>query len=131
MSFLRTKARPSDPTIHMELRRSWLTTTRTSCAGIEKMFISCGILFNHESPRRGMQYVTRKVTVGVACIANKVKEPPLNELGRPIVTRWKLDMGNLAAERDWGYSQEYVQAMWLMLQHDVPDDFVVMSRRNP
>jgi GDPmannose 4,6-dehydratase len=97
-------------------------------AGIEKMFISCGILFNHESPRRGMQYVTRKVTVGVACIANKVKEPPLNELGRPIVTRnWKLDMGNLAAERDWGYSQEYVQAMWLMLQHDVPDDFVVAT----
>jgi GDPmannose 4,6-dehydratase len=96
--------------------------------GTEKMFITCGILFNHESPRRGMQYVTRKVSVGVACIANKVTEPPLNELGRPIVSKdWKLDMGNLTAQRDWGYSVEYVEAMWLMLQHDRPDDFVVST----
>ena len=96
--------------------------------GAEQLFISCGILFNHESPRRGMQYVTRKVTVGVACIANKVKNPPLNELGRPIVTKQgKLDMGNMEAKRDWGYSQEYVQAMWLMLQQDKPDDFVIAT----
>src|SRR5579883_1107170 len=95
--------------------------------GAEQMFISCGILFNHESPRRGMQYVTRKVTVGVACIANKVKNPPLNELGRPIVANGKLDMGNMDAKRDWGYSREYVQAMWMMLQQDKPDDFVIAT----
>ncbi|MBV8087854.1 MAG: GDP-mannose 4,6-dehydratase [Chloroflexi bacterium] len=96
--------------------------------GAEQLFISCGILFNHESPRRGMQYVTRKVTVGVACIANKVKNPPLNELGRPIVTKsGKLDMGNMDAKRDWGYSKEYVRAMWMMLQQDRPDDFVIAT----
>ncbi len=96
--------------------------------GRDQVFISCGILFNHESPRRGMQYVTRKVTVGAACIANKVKNPPLNELGRPIVTKdWKLEMGNLGAKRDWGYAKEYVQFMWLMLQQDKPDDFVVAT----
>ncbi len=96
--------------------------------GSEQLFVSCGILFNHESPRRGMQYVTRKVTVGVACIANRVKNPPLNEAGQPIVTTdWKLEMGNLEAKRDWGYSKEYVEAMWLMLQQDKPDDFVVAT----
>jgi GDPmannose 4,6-dehydratase len=96
--------------------------------GSDQLFITCGILFNHESPRRGMQYVTRKVSVGVACIANKVKAPPLNEAGHPIVTRdWKLQMGNLEAKRDWGYSKEYVQAMWTMLQQDKPDDFVVAT----
>jgi len=96
--------------------------------GSDRMFISCGILFNHESPRRGMQYVTRKVSVGVACIANKVRMPPLNEAGQPIVTRdWKLAMGNLASQRDWGYSKEYVRVMWSILQQDQPDDFVVAT----
>ena len=96
--------------------------------GSEGLFISCGILFNHESPRRGIQYVTRKVSVGVACIKNKVKNPPLNEAGGPIVTaEGKLFMGNLEAERDWGYSKEYVQAMWMMLQHPTPDDFVIAT----
>src|SRR6185437_9787853 len=95
--------------------------------GSDRLFVSCGILFNHESPRRGMQYVTRKVTVGVACIANKVKNPPLNELGRPIVANGKLDMGNMDAKRDWGYSEEYVQAMWMMLQQDKPGDFVIAT----
>jgi len=96
--------------------------------GSDRMFISCGILFNHESPRRGMQYVTRKVSVGVACIANKVANPPLNEAGQAIVTKdWKLEMGNLASQRDWGYSKEYVQAMWSILQQDKPDDFVIAT----
>lgn len=96
--------------------------------GSDDMFISCGILFNHESARRGMQYVTRKVTVGVACIANKVKNLPLNEIGKPIVTAdWKLEMGDLSPQRDWGYSKEYVEAMWLMLQQDKADDFVVAT----
>lgn len=96
--------------------------------GTDKLFVCAGILFNHESPRRGMQYVTRKVSVGVACIANKVKNPPLNENGEPIVTPgWKLKMGNLDAKRDWGYSKEYVEAMWMMLQQDEPDDFVIAT----
>ena len=96
--------------------------------GSDRMFIACGILFNHESPRRGMQYVTRKVSVGVACIANKVANPPLNEAGQAIVTKdWKLEMGNLASQRDWGYSKEYVQAMWSILQQDKPDDFVIAT----
>jgi GDPmannose 4,6-dehydratase len=96
--------------------------------GSDQLFISCGILFNHESPRRGMQYVTRKVTAGVACIANKVKKPPLNELGGPLVTGdGKLHMGNLEAKRDWGYAKEYVQFMWMMLQQDKPDDYVVAT----
>lgn len=96
--------------------------------GSEGMFISCGILFNHESPRRGMQYVTRKVTVAVACIKNKVKDVPLNELGQPIVNKdGKLEMGNLQAMRDWGYSPDYVRAMFLMLQQDKPGDFVIAT----
>ncbi len=96
--------------------------------GADQLFITCGILFNHESPRRGMQYVTRKVSVGVACIKNRVANPPLNEAGHPIVTKdWKLQMGNLDAKRDWGYSKEYVQAMWVMLQQDAPDDFVIAT----
>lgn len=96
--------------------------------GEDKLFVSCGILFNHESERRGMQYVTRKVSVGVACIYNKVKNPPLNELGRAIVTPdLKLEMGNLDAQRDWGYSKEYVEAMWLMLQQPKADDFVIAT----
>ena len=96
--------------------------------GSDGMFISCGILFNHESPRRGMQYVTRKVSVGVACIANRVNNPPLNEAGQPIVTKdWKLEMGNLASQRDWGYSKEYIEAMWSILQQDNPDDYVIAT----
>jgi len=96
--------------------------------GTDGLFVACGILFNHESPRRGMQYVTRKVSVGVACIANHVSNPPLNESGQPIVTAdGKLHMGNLEARRDWGYSKEFVQAMWLMLQQPSPSDFVVAT----
>lgn len=96
--------------------------------GSESLFIACGILFNHESPRRGMQYVTRKVSVGVACIANRVKNPPLNEAGQPIITKdWKLEMGSLDPKRDWGYAKEYVEAMWLILQQDKPDDFVIAT----
>lgn len=96
--------------------------------GSQNMFISCGILFNHESPRRGMQYVTRKVSVAVACIKNKVKDVPINELGQPIITKdWKLEMGNLDAKRDWGYSPDYVMAMHLMLQQDRSDDFVIAT----
>ena len=75
------------------------------------MFACCGILFNHESPRRGLEFVTRKISDGVARI----------KLGKTE----KLHMGNLAAERDWGYAGDYVKAMWLMLQQSEPDDYVV------
>ncbi len=75
------------------------------------IFACCGILFNHESPRRGREFVTRKITDGVARI----------KLGKAE----KLHMGNLDAERDWGYAGDYVRAMWMMLQQDEPDDYVV------
>ena len=74
---------------------------------------SSGILFNHESPRRGLEFVTRKVTHGVARIAHKLDD--------------KLPLGNLDAQRDWGYAADYVRAMWLMLQQDGPDDYVVST----
>ncbi|MEK7616952.1 MAG: GDP-mannose 4,6-dehydratase [Patescibacteria group bacterium] len=91
-------------------------------------FISCGILFNHESPRRGLNFVTRKITAAVACIKNgKKEEIPLNEIGEPIVKNGKLKLGDLDAKRDWGYAPDYVEAMWMMLQQDKPDDFVIAT----
>lgn len=78
-----------------------------------KMFICNGILFNHESPRRGKTFVTRKITTGIASIlAGKTD---------------KIYLGNLDAKRDWGYAPEYVEAMWLMLQQDKADDFVIAT----
>jgi GDPmannose 4,6-dehydratase len=77
------------------------------------LFACSGILFNHESPRRGLEFVTRKVSRGVAMIrAGKAKE---------------IRMGNLDAQRDWGFAGDYVEAMWLMLQQDRPDDYVVST----
>ena len=77
------------------------------------MFCCSGILFNHESPRRGREFVTRKVTDGAARI----------KLGLAS----ELRLGNLAARRDWGFAGDYVEAMWLMLQQDKPDDFVIAT----
>lgn len=77
------------------------------------MFACSGILFNHESPRRGLEFVTRKITNGVA----RIKLGLTNE----------LRLGNLDAKRDWGFAGDYVEAMWLMLQQDEPDDFVVAT----
>jgi GDPmannose 4,6-dehydratase len=74
---------------------------------------SSGILFNHESPRRGLEFVTRKITWHAAAIKLGVAE--------------KLHLGNLDAERDWGYAKDYVEAMWLMLQQEVPQDYVVAT----
>lgn len=77
------------------------------------MHASSGILFNHESPRRGYEFVTRKITSGVARIlSGRAKELPL---------------GNLEAKRDWGHAREYVRAMWLMLQQPTPDDYVIAT----
>jgi GDPmannose 4,6-dehydratase len=77
------------------------------------MFACNGILFNHESPRRGETFVTRKVTRAAARIKAGLQE--------------KLYLGNLDAKRDWGYAKEYVEAMWLMLQQDQPDDYVIAT----
>ena len=77
------------------------------------LFAVSGILFNHESPRRGLEFVTRKVTYNAA----RIKLGLLD----------KLPMGNLDAKRDWGYSGDYVRAMWLMLQQDEPEDYVIAT----
>lgn len=90
------------------------------------IFISSGILFNHESERRPLHFVTQKIVYGAACAALGIKNSPdLNERGQPIVSKNKLSLGNLEIARDWGYAKDFVRAMWLMLQQDVPDDFVV------
>ncbi len=90
------------------------------------LFACGGILFNHESPRRSLHFVTRKVTAAVACIKNGVKQPPIDELGRPLISpNGKLKLGFLDARRDWGYAKEYVEAMWRMLQQDQPKDYVI------
>jgi len=90
------------------------------------MFICGGILFNHESPRRSLHFVTRKISMGVACIKLGIKNPPMNEIGEPLVDKaGKIHLGDLDAQRDWGYAKEYVEAMWLMLQQDTPKDYVI------
>lgn len=77
------------------------------------LFACSGILFNHESPRRGENFVTRKITKGVAAILAKKAD--------------KIYLGNLDARRDWGYAKDYVEAMWLMLQQEQPDDYVIAT----
>jgi len=77
------------------------------------MFTSCGILFNHESERRGIEFVTRKITDGVAKIHLGLQD--------------KIMLGNLDTKRDWGYAPDYVEAMWMMLQQDKPSDYVVAT----
>ena len=88
----------------------WITVNYRESYG---MHASSGILFNHESPRRGLEFVTRKITNGVARIKHGLME--------------KLPLGTLDAERDWGFAGDYVRAMWLMLQQDEPGDFVVAT----
>ncbi len=91
-------------------------------------FIASGILFNHESPRRGLNFVTRKITAAVACIKNGKKEGiPLNEIGEPIVQNGKLKLGDLGAKRDWGYAKDYIELMWMMLQRGSADEFVAAT----
>lgn len=90
------------------------------------MFASCGILFNHESPRRHLNFVTQKVTYAAACAKLGIKNSQhLNEEGEPIVKNGKVALGNLEAKRDWGFTGDFVEAMWLMLQQPEPDDFVI------
>ncbi len=90
------------------------------------MYISCGILYNHESSRRGLGFVTQKVAYSAACAKLGIKTSEhLNEEGEPIVKDGKVRMGNLDAKRDWGFAGDYVNAMWLMLQQDQADDFII------
>jgi GDPmannose 4,6-dehydratase len=79
------------------------------------LFACAGILFNHESPRRGLEFVTRKITWHAAAIKHGLRD--------------ELALGNLDAERDWGFAKDYVEAMYLMLQQDEPDDFVIATNR--
>ncbi len=87
------------------------------------MFICNGILFNHESPRRGKTFVTRKITTGISNILAGKQDP--SRRGGAVAD--KIYLGNLEAKRDWGFAPEYVEAMWLMLQQEEPGDFVIAT----
>jgi GDPmannose 4,6-dehydratase len=105
-----TPFHPRSPYGFAKLMGYWATVNYRESYGLHA---SNGILFNHESPRRGIEFVTRKITDGVARIKYG--------LAKEIV------LGNLDAKRDWGYAPEYVEAMWLMLQQDKPDDYVIAT----
>jgi GDPmannose 4,6-dehydratase len=109
----RTPFYPRSPYAVAKLYAHWMTINHRESFG---MYAASGILFNHESPLRGIEFVTRKVTDGVARI----------KLG---LTR-ELALGNLDAKRDWGHARDYVRAMWLMLQQDQPEEYVVATGRN-
>ena len=101
---------PRSPYAVAKLYGHWITINYRESFGLHA---SSGILFNHESPLRGVEFVTRKVTTGVA----RIKLGMANE----------LRLGNIDAKRDWGHARDYVRAMWLMLQQDTPDDYVVAT----
>lgn len=101
---------PRSPYGVAKLYGYWITKNYRESYG---MFACNGILFNHESERRGEEFVTRKITKGIA----KVYSDPT----------FTLEIGNMDAKRDWGHAEEYVYGMWLMLQRDVPDDFVLAT----
>ena len=101
---------PRSPYGVAKLYAHWITTNYRESYGL---FACCGILFNHESPRRGETFVTRKITRAATRIKLGLQD--------------KLFLGNLDAKRDWGFAGDYVEAMWLMLQQDEPDDFVVST----
>jgi GDPmannose 4,6-dehydratase len=106
----RTPFRPRSPYGVSKLAAHWFAVNYREAYGL---FVANGILFNHESPRRGETFVTRKITRAVGRIREGLQD--------------KLYLGNLDAKRDWGYAGDYVEAMWLMLQQDVPGDFVVAT----
>src|SRR4030043_1736621 len=101
---------PRSPYAASKLFSHWITVNYRESYGI---FACSGILFNHESPLRGLEFVTRKITYTVAQM----------RLG----CNCELKLGNLDSKRDWGYASEYVEAMWLMLQQEKPDVFVIAS----
>lgn len=101
---------PRSPYGAAKVYAHWITVNYRESYGL---FACNGILFNHESPRRGETFVTRKITRAVAHIKAGLQD--------------KLYLGNLEAKRDWGYAKEYVEAMWLMLQQETPDDYVIAT----
>ncbi len=103
---------PRSPYAVAKLYGHWMTVNYRESFGLHA---SSGILFNHESPLRGIEFVTRKVTDAVARIKLGLAK--------------ELRLGNIDAKRDWGHSRDYVKAMWLMLQQDVPDDYVIATGR--
>jgi GDPmannose 4,6-dehydratase len=105
-----TPFHPRSPYGVAKLYAHWMTVNYREAHGI---FACSGILFNHESPRRGENFVTRKVTRGIAAILS----------GRSN----RLRLGNLEAKRDWGHARDYVEAMWMMLQQETPDDYVIAT----
>jgi GDPmannose 4,6-dehydratase len=105
-----TPFRPRSPYGVAKVYAHWITVNYRESYG---MHASCGILFNHESPRRGETFVTRKIVRAAARIASGIPET--------------LYLGNLDARRDWGHAADYVEAMWLMLQQDEPDDYVIAT----
>ncbi|MDC0243235.1 GDP-mannose 4,6-dehydratase [Marine Group III euryarchaeote] len=109
----KTKFYPRSPYGVAKLYAHWMSINYREAYN---MFTSNGILFNHESPLRGEEFVTRKICMGVSRISSGDRLP--------------IELGNLSAKRDWGFAGDYVEAMWLMLQTDVPDDFVVSSGSN-
>ena len=106
----KTKFHPRSPYGVAKLYGHWITKNYRESYG---MFNVSGILFNHESERRGIEFVTRKITDAVAKIHMGLQD--------------KVMLGNLDAERDWGYAPDYCEAMWMMLQQDVPTDYVVST----
>lgn len=101
---------PRSPYGVAKLYGHWITKNYRESYGL---FACSGILFNHESERRGLEFVTRKITDAVARIQHGLQEC--------------VELGNLSAKRDWGHSKDYVRAMWLMLQQDTPDDYVIAT----
>lgn len=106
----KTPFHPRSPYAFAKLMAHWATVNYRESYG---MFACSGILFNHESPLRGLEFVTRKITSSVARIKHGLQEEIL--------------LGNLDARRDWGYASEYVEAMWLMLRQEEPDDYVIAT----
>ena len=103
---------PRSPYAVAKVYAHWMTVNYRESFGLHA---SSGILFNHKSPLRGIEFVTRKITDGVARIKLGVQK--------------KLALGNLDAKRDWGHARDYVKAMWLMLQQEKADDYVVATGR--
>jgi GDPmannose 4,6-dehydratase len=101
---------PRSPYGCAKLYGYWITKNYREAYG---MYACTGILFNHESPRRGETFVTRKITQGLSKISVGLQDV--------------LELGNLNAKRDWGHAKDFVEAMWLMLQQDEPDDFVIAT----
>ena len=104
---------PRSPYAAAKLYAHWMTVNYRESYD---MFACSGLLFNHESPLRGAEFVTRKITIGLS----KIKQGQLD----------CLELGNMDAKRDWGYAADYVEAMYLMMQHDTPDDYVVATGIN-